>query len=122
MNSKIGIIGSGVVGQTLANAYDRVIHAIPCDFERPQPDYCQQSSRSTPWVLAALGAAVLVIGAGVPSDPLTAEERDRLVREHDAAAPGATPAPRIAPGPKLRLDVAPAGAGDGGMLFLTGRF
>ena len=82
---------------------------------------CPQSEPSSiPWVIAGVGVVSLITGAVLTPDPMTESERRAL---YDARARGDGEA--AGPGPLracIRLDAAPAARGEGGSIFLSGRF
>jgi hypothetical protein len=123
-------IGVGVLwglADLLFSAAETVGSAIPCvatsALRADQGSWCDPHQPSgAPWVVAALGAGMLIIPSAIPSDPVSPDERQQLIERHNDEAharAGLGPRPAAAR-PSMRI--APVVSANGGGVVVSGWF
>jgi hypothetical protein len=129
----VGLIATaagGVVGtlDLTVHAFAAPFEVVGCELQANRNSYsqrCQPSSPSpVPWMVAAGGGAMTLVGVVMQTDPLSARQRAELVRDYGRRVREQTPSDEAAPvearPTSLRLAAAVTPAG--GMMLLQGRY
>jgi hypothetical protein len=125
-----GVLVAGVALAALDALATAVSNYRPLAFLAPEASSGQMGPQAQtsdwPWMVVGLGAATLMGGAVISSDPLSLTDQQRRALYQGAAAP--PPEPERAPrqdrslGVGLQFSLVPAARGEGGSLILGGRF